>query len=130
MEKKKEKLQKGFVIESVKEGYFYHRLGYWVKYLSPADAYVWTEEEVSTIIQASEKESWEMKVLTLHPAIHDVKSGITVLTESGIPYQKIIRKLGKVVEVPLNGGKILDLGKEINSMLGTRVSFVGSSMSL
>jgi hypothetical protein len=34
------------------------------------------------------------------------------------------------VKVPLNNGKVLDLGKEISSILGTKSSYVGSGMSL
>ena len=120
----------GFIIESSIDGYFYHRLGYWVKYSSAADAYVWTEQQAATIVAASNKEKWEIQATILHPAIHDNDSGITILTGSGMPSGRAFPQPTKTVKVPLNGGKVLDFGKEINSILGTKVSFVGSGVSL
>jgi hypothetical protein len=124
------KSKTGFIIESSTGGYFYHRLGYWVKYSSAADAFVWTEQEAATIVAASTNEKWEIHATTLHPAIYDTDSGITILTGASTPSGKAIPKPTKAVKVPLNNGKVLDLGKEISSILGTKSSYVGSGMSL
>src|SRR5688572_19454028 len=90
----------GFIIESSTDGYFYHRLGYWVKYSSAADAYVWTEQQAATIVAASNKEKWEMQATILHPAIHDRVSGITILKGSGMPHGRVFPKPTKAVKVP------------------------------
>jgi hypothetical protein len=65
-----EKIVNGYIIESEKGGYYYHRTRGWIKYDSPNKAFVWPEEDVKKILEASSKnpDDWELRPGALHPA--------------------------------------------------------------
>lgn len=75
----------GYIIEGDKPGYFYNRLGQWHQYKAVAEGYVWSDEEVAAIRQASDSATtkWEIQPQTAHPALYDDRSGATVVTGKG-----------------------------------------------
>lgn len=114
---------KGFVVESELRGHFYHRSGCWVRYASPAVAYVWSPGEVVGILKASAR-GWEHKPVLAHPAIHDSRSGITILTGSAVAVDTV---RGTALKIPDSGGVLFNL--KVASELGSN-NIVAMSVSL
>ncbi len=119
------KLVKGYVIESQNKGHFYHRAGFWAKYSSPAEGYVWSPAETAAVASLP---GGAQKAELAHPAIYDDQTGVTVLTGKAVPVNSISAPPGQSAQVPDQGGVVLDL-KAVTSKFGVD-NIVGGAMSL
>lgn len=117
---------KGCVIESDEQAFYYSRTGDWVKYITPAKAYVWDKDEVASIIElASRSGDWPLLPTRIHPAVYDDESGTTVVVgkaSGATAIDKFDRK-----EVPNKGGVLRDIqatlvGLGVSQVVATDVS--------
>lgn len=66
---------KGFIIAGTKENFYLHRSGSWVEYDNPAKAYVWTKEEVDSILKEFEAIKDGITPKTVIPATFVIPTG-------------------------------------------------------
>jgi len=120
----------GYVVEADKKGYFYNRLGQWAEYGSPAEGYVWSDEEVAAIKDACAKGTtkWELTPAKLHPAIYDDRSGVTVITDKSQSINSVQLHSLQNVHVPSAGGTIFDHSKVATRLGGN--NFMAAAKSL
>ncbi|MEF2250108.1 MULTISPECIES: hypothetical protein [Ralstonia solanacearum species complex] len=117
----------GYIIEGDKPGYLYNRLGQWHQYKAVAEGYVWSDEEVAAIRQASDaaKTKWEIQPQTAYPAIYDDRSGATVVTGKGVPIGSLTVHPLQGVTVPVTNGALFNL-EQVSGRLG--VNHIASVM--
>jgi len=120
----------GYVVEGDRAGYFYHRMGLWTQYKSPADGYVWSDVEVAGIRDASEHSSvkWEIKPAKVHPALYDDNSGVTVITGTGVSLRDVSLPPSNGVNVPTGDGKIFDISSIAARLGGNQVIVASNSL--
>ena len=91
---------KGFVIAGNEENHYLHRTGSWVKYDSPAKAYVWTKEEVDSILKEFSKVDNGIAPKSVIPATFIQPSGgITTIEGNGMDaenFNSALRVSGEV----------------------------------
>jgi hypothetical protein len=116
----------GHIVEASERGLFYHRSGFWQRYLTPAEGYVWSPAQVAAIHSAGK--GWKIRPAFAHPAIHDVTVGLTVLTGGPVPLDKLEIHEKAAERIPNNGGAFFDL-KAATSRIPSQ-SIVDVSMSL
>lgn len=123
-------LVEGFVVEADERGFFYTRTGEWVKYKSPAKAYVWSEEEVAAIQDAAKtsKVAWPLTPTYIHAAIYDDSTGATIVTEVGKPLSAVTMKRGAGVSIPDKGGIPQDIQASLVSLGAAQMIASGVSL--
>nr|CBJ53092.1 protein of unknown function [Ralstonia solanacearum CFBP2957] len=92
-----------------------------------AEGYVWSDEEVAAIRQASDaaKTKWEIQPQTAYPAIYDDRSGATVVTGKGVPIGSLTVHPLQGVTVPVTNGALFNL-EQVSGRLG--VNHIASVM--
>lgn len=95
---------KGYVIAGTKDNFYLHRSGNWVEYDSPAKAYVWTKEEVDSILKEFESIKEGIVPNRVIPATFVIPTGgLTTIDGAEIS----ARDFGNTVKV---SGNIFDAG--------------------